>query len=97
MKEDTNFFENPAILQSDNEFNSSDVDFDDIEAAIPASTMQLDATTKTVIESVARRSHSSTSEDNDKVLMPPPSIPLRTQVRFVANISHPFFLLLPRI
>lgn len=80
-------------MQFNNEFKSSDVDFDDIEAAIPANTMQLDSTTKTVIESIAKRPLSSASEDKDKVLMPPPSIPLRTQARYVANIFHIFWLL----
>lgn len=53
---------------------------DDNEAAIPANPTTTNSTIKN--DSPAKKSISATSEDDDKVLMPPPSIPLRGPNRF---------------
>lgn len=55
-------------------------DYDDIEAAIPATTLRVDMSTKDGIK-VETKEAEIKSTDNDKQLMPPPSIPLKTQTR----------------
>lgn len=58
-------------------------DYEDIESAIPASTVKLDGDSNDNVDSgeSSKSSSEQKSVDNDKELMPPPSIPLKTQSR----------------
>lgn len=56
-------------------------DYDDIEAAIPATTVRVEPSAR---DSVKEGKGSETkSTDTDKKLMPPPSIPLKSQIRLI--------------
>lgn len=56
-------------------------DYDDIEAAIPATTVRLDSSNRVITQSKESET-SSKDKDNDKALMPPPSLPMKTQIRY---------------
>lgn len=57
-------------------------DYDDIEAAIPATTLRVDHPNKDLGNSPAK-DMDRRAIDNDKQLMPPPSIPLKLQNRYL--------------
>lgn len=65
-----NYFFQPITRQT-----SGDVDYDDIESANPINTVKIDTKNK---DSTTK----DNSTDNDKQLMPPPSIPLKSQIRY---------------
>lgn len=57
-------------------------DYDDIEAAIPATTVRVDHSNRNASNNNSQQKDSEmNATNNDKVLMPPPSVPLKNQIR----------------
>lgn len=56
-------------------------DYDDIEAAIPATTVRVADLISKNQDSSQTKDAETKSTNNDKELMPPPSVPLKTQTR----------------
>lgn len=68
---------NKAPLASD--------DYDDIEAVIPATTVRVEPSARDSVKAEAKGSETK-STDTDKKLMPPPSIPLKSQIRLIETV-----------
>lgn len=59
---------------------SASDDYDDIEAVIPATTVRVEPSARDSVKAEAKELEAK-STDTDKKLMPPPSIPLKSQIR----------------
>lgn len=57
-------------------------DYDDIEAVIPATTVRVEPSARDSAKAEGKGSETK-STDTDKKLMPPPSIPLKSQIRLI--------------
>lgn len=77
------WFEKISFAQpSTNKAPQASDDYDDIEAVIPATTVRVEPSARDSAKAEGKGSETK-STDTDKKLMPPPSIPLKSQIRLI--------------